>query len=604
MQEVDFYELSRAVQERFVACVGAQGQPAPVLQATAGQPRGMLAWGGIAAGSLAALLGLHQVGHGNLDSTFALHGTAVIAGYGVLLAAIFVAFFQVLSRVQARQSLPFAAGIYLFPSGVIDARTHKLRVFPFTSTTPPVVAGETLLLAFPEASFTFPVAAGHLEQAKTVVEQAETRVERARAADDKHTLGLLDPLVDVGVANPFGPKTRMVRAVPAWSKYGILIGIVAGAALAPAVWWLRNQSSDEAMLSDANRQRSVAAYRAYLARGGRRDEVRDVFLPRIELRDAVKEGTVEAVERYLAAHPNSGIQSEITAALRQAMLIALEAVKKTGTVSALTEFGKKHPNKLIDAEIKQAIHAVYQATLAKYRKEASAKDPTVIAFVERLLAVAEKSGPKVEMRFRRKITRTMEMADNQIKRSPFFMGVASLPSQYFDDAHAKGREETAGKAIAARFAASFPADVISLEMGAPITDADGPLPAATIPTIFIDHVSQVSGPSYLSAKPRGVFVGLALIFEATFRLPDDTKPLHYKLPTWRNPDAKVEKGDGPLEAAVYEAMTGGAFAQFTNKYLATFFNKPDLTPVGDTKPASAPADSKAATPPADAKAGE
>jgi hypothetical protein len=137
-------------------------------------------------------------------------------------------------------------------------------------------------------------------------------------------------------------------------------------------------------------------------------------------------------------------------------------------------------------------------------------------------------------------------------------------------------------------------------MGAPIADPDAPLPNTALPTIFIDHVSQVSGPSYLSARPRGVFVGLTLAFDAAFRLPDDpSKPVHFKLPTWRNPDAKVEKGDGPLEAAVYDAMTASAFAQFTSKYLATFFNKPDLAPVGDTKPASVPTDAKPA--PADAK---
>ena len=80
---------------------------------------------------------------------------------------------------------------------------------------------------------------------------------------------------------------------------------------------------------------------------------------------------------------------------------------------------------------------------------------------------------------------------------------------------------------------------------------------------------------------------MALVFEATFRLPGDANPLHVKLPTWRNPDAKVDRGDGPLEAAVYDAMTTSAFAQFTSKFLATFFNKPDVPLEGDTRPASA-----------------
>jgi hypothetical protein len=595
MQEVDFYELSRAVQERFVACVEGQGQPAPVLRASAGQPRGMFAWLGIAAGSVIALLVFYQTGLGSLDSGLALHPLPFLAGYAGLLATTFVAFLQVLARLAARQSLPFIPGVYLFPSAVIDARRYKLRVFQVTSATLPTASGASLVFTFPEGAFAFPVAAAQIEQAKSVVVEAEARVAAARAADDKKTLGLLDPLVDVGVANPFAPKTRISREVPAWSRFGIVIGTMAGVALSPAVWWLRNRTSDEMMLSEANRLRSVEGYRAYLAHGGHRDEVRDVFLPRVELRDAVKEGTVEAIDAYIASHPKSGIQSEITAAHRQAMLVALEAVKKVGTVTALQEFSKKHPNKLIDSEIRQAIHAVYQAALAKYRKEAAGKDPAVVSLVERLLALSEKSGPKVEIRFRRKVSRTMDMADAQIKRSPFYQGVVSLPSQYFDDAHARKREETAAKAIMSRFAASFPADILSFEMGAPVPE-DGPWPAPAIPTVFIEHMSQVSGPSYTSQRPRGVFVGLTLMFEAAFRLPGEANAQHFKLPTWRNPDPKIDKGDATLEAAVYDAITASAFAQFTTKYLSTFFAKPDVAPAGDTKPASAPAENKPADP--------
>ncbi len=596
MQEVDFYELSRAVQERFVACVDGQGQPAPVLRASAGQPRGLWAWLGVAVGSIATLLSLHQLGLGDLASPLALQGPPFIAAYAALSAAFLVSVLRMLAGLQARQALSFPAGIYLFGTGVIDARTYKLRVFPISSATPPVASGASLVFTFPEGTFTFPIPGDQVEQAKSAVVEAESRVEKARAEGDKKSLGLLDPLVDVGVANPFAPKTRINRVVPIWSRFGVLIGVAAGLAIAPGLWWLRNRSSDEAMLSEANRLRSVEGYRAYLARGGKRDEVRDVFLPRVELRDAVKEGTVEAIDAYIASHPKTAIGSEVTAAHRQAMLIALEAVKKNGTVTALNEFSKKHPNKLADNEIRQAIHAVYQGALAKYKKEAANRDAAVVGLVERLLALAEKNGPKVEIRFRRKVNRTLDMADAQIKRSPFYQGVVSLPSQYFDEAHARKREETAAKAIAARFAATFPADILSFEMGAPVAD-EGPWPAPALPTLFIEHLSQVSGPSYTSQRPRGVFVGLTLMFEAAFKLPADANAQHFKLPTWRNPDPKIDRGDAPLEAAVYDAMTMSAFAQFTNKYLATFFAKVDVPPAGDTKPASVPAENK----PADGK---
>ena len=82
---------------------------------------------------------------------------------------------------------------------------------------PPGCPDKNLLLAFPEATFTFPVAAGHLEQAKSVIEDAESRSKGARGRRQK-TLGLLDPLVDIGVVNPFAPKTRIVRLVPFWAR--------------------------------------------------------------------------------------------------------------------------------------------------------------------------------------------------------------------------------------------------------------------------------------------------------------------------------------------------------------------------------------------------
>ena len=82
----------------------------------------------------------------------------------------------------------------------------------------------------------------------------------------------------------------------------------------------------------------------------------------------------------------------------------------------------------------------------------------------------------------------------------------------------------------------------------------------------------MSGASYLSAAPRGVFVGLGLVFEVNFRLPDEGKPQKYRLSTWRPPDTTISKGDFPtFEGAVYETMASEGFAQFSQKYLSTFF---------------------------------
>ena len=276
--------------------------------------------------------------------------------------------------------------------------------------------------------------------------------------------------------------------------------------------------------------------------------MRDV-LPRAEL-EAVKDGSVEAIEKFIATHPTSRIQTEVSSALRQAMLVELESVKKAGTVSALTDFAKRHPNNLVDAELRQAIHAVYQTALARYKKESGTRDQNVLTFVERLLAYAEKNGPRAEIRFRRKPTKSMEIADAAIKKSPFFMGNPSVPSQYFDDAHARSREAVAGKAIVSRFAAAFPPDILALDVGQPLLETDPPLPPSKIPTMFVEHSAEMSGASYLSANPRGVFVGLGMLFEVVFRIPDEGKPQKYRFSAWRPLDTTVPKGGGTFESTV------------------------------------------------------
>jgi hypothetical protein len=587
MKEVDFYECSRAVEDRFVGSMRGEGEPRPLLAIRGKTPREVFMGAGVAGLGLVALSAIIELGLGDLSSNLALHPPAAIAAYAVAVATIAFGVLTMLARMRADWALPFQPGIYLFPSGVIDARRHIMRVFTLSRLVKPSVNDNSLALEFPEGeTFRFPVSGkGHTDEIRAAIEKAQADLEEAQAAGDRHSLGVLDPLLDVGVANPFAPKTKLKKQVPFWARQVALSAVAVGVVLAPGVWFLRNWMSDAAMLNRAHLQKSAEGYRAYLGRGGRQREVADVLLPRAELVDAVKEGTVDAVERYIAAHPNSKIGSEVSDALRQTMLVELETTKRAGTVSALNDFARRHPNKLVDAEIKQAIHAVYQAAFAKYKKESAAKDPAAIGFVERLLAFAEKGNPRIEVRFHRKTAKSGEIADNQVKKSPYFMGTVSLPSQYFDEPHSKPREAATGKAIVARFAGAFAPDILSVEMGAPITDPDAALPATSLPTLFIEHTAELSGASYLSANPRGVFVGLGMMFEVTFKIPDDAKPLKFKLTQWRPPDVTLSRGDADSwETVIYEAMATESFNQFTQRYLAQFFSKGEAKPASDAAP--------------------
>src|SRR5205823_2568706 len=111
-----------------------------------------------------------------------------------------------------------------------------------------------------------------------------------------------------------------------------------------------------------------------------------------------------------------------------------------------------------------------------------------------------------------------------------------------------------------RFGAAFPDDVLSFDAGAPVIDSDGPLPPAKIPTIFVEHSVEMSG-AYLSSKPRGVFVGLGMLFEVSFRLPDEGKPQRFRVSIWRPPDSTAARGEtDAFEPTVYEAMARGGFS--------------------------------------------
>ena len=72
MQRVDFYKLTRPVQERFLGSVRGSGMPVPILELRVG-PREPLVWCGMSAGATLLLLILYRIGYGSLTSGLAIH---------------------------------------------------------------------------------------------------------------------------------------------------------------------------------------------------------------------------------------------------------------------------------------------------------------------------------------------------------------------------------------------------------------------------------------------------------------------------------------------------------------------------------------------------
>src|SRR4051812_5185345 len=120
MQEMDFYELSRAVQDRFTVSIRGEGQPRPLLVLRAGPPREVLVWSAIGAAGLLFFLVLVDLGFGDLKSALAVHPAPLAGAYALLAATVAISVMKVLSVLKQRWGLPYRPGVYLFPAGVID----------------------------------------------------------------------------------------------------------------------------------------------------------------------------------------------------------------------------------------------------------------------------------------------------------------------------------------------------------------------------------------------------------------------------------------------------------------------------------------------------
>lgn len=580
MQVVDFYKLTRPVQERFLGSVRGSGMPVPILEVRIG-PKEPYAWLGLSAASAIVLIVLYRIGYGHLDSGLAIHGVPMVAPYFVAIAALTFGVLRALAVWRDARVLPYRPGVYVFPIGVIDARRYEMRVYPFSelqSVVGPAPANQFVLSFAGGAKFVFPVTdPAKAEQALRSLNAARSQHEEATAARDSirpKAIAAIDPLQDGGFASPLVPKSPIVRVVPFWSSRSWLVAPAVGVLLGIALWNGRNVLSDERMYAKARAKNDVTSYQAYLARGSRHEEdVALTLLPRAELREARLAGTVDAVEAYIKAHPKTKIQPEIDAALRTAMIAELERTKQAGTVTALQEFAKRRPNHHLEAELAAATHAVYEAAIANYKAKANPKDAAATAFVERLVGVAEKMGPRVEIRFQRKLGKSIERVDSTVTKQRLFMGVQSFPSRYFDVTRARVREQESARVIAEKFASAFPKDILELTLGEPIAEPDAPLPTPTVPTLFIEHTAEWSGALTPSENPRGVFAGIGVLFDAHFRLPDEPKGYRLKFPAWKPPSLAGMKGEEKAEEKVYGASVRDVFEQFNRRFLAAFFKE-------------------------------
>jgi hypothetical protein len=576
MDRVEFFGLERPIQERFIESTRGTGAPAPVLLELPGPNVRALSWAGAGVLLLLACIAFARLGYGNLEHPLALTpawGLAVFIGLLTVSAGCGLRAFALFGTDR---SLPFQRGIYAFPSTAIDARSAALLLYPLSNLADVAVRGKTVELRFTDgAALRFRgVDPARAEEVKGQLLAFRERVSIPPSERGTRDMGLLDPLFDTGFRNPFSPPDRMRPQVERWYRFLPLIALAIGAALGYGVWTLRNGWSAARLYAEACRLDTTHAYQKYLERGGLETDVKDIRLPRAELRDAVARKSVAAVERYIETHPGSKIEQEIQAALRGELLRELGEAQSKATLTALREFKKAQARfELVAGEIAAAERALLRKALDAFVAGAPPNNHEVGPFFARLLTYAEKHGPKVELRFRRRLPESSLKAELAIQKSAYYAGPASLPVQFFDAKHYEPREATVAGEIAARFEKVFPRDMLSVEPAPALEDDGSEIPKVTVPTLVITHRSDLSG-AFMSRNPRGTFVGVGLSIRAHWIIPDDGEPLAYKFTVWLPADLKRFEEGNVSAGDIYDGMAREALRRFTKKYLATFFAEP------------------------------
>lgn len=579
MRKLDFYGLSRTIQDRFLESSQGAAAPAP-LAITPLKDWTSLWWGVGSLVSLGAWSAFIGYGIGDLYNPLALSSPAAQA---IHIAFAALATFSALRSYELSWSSDrrmYAPGIYLFPSGAVRATGSELIAYDANDMSSVSAEQNVVLVSYGSTQLRFivqsPEAAASL-MARITESAAKWRdtplasaLERAR----------LSPLVDSKIANPLAPTQPHAKPVLLGGRVLLLLSLVVGLGAGFGVSLWRDTLSQKALFKAAVEEHSIPGYRAYIKRGGNRSEVVDLLLPRAELAEAMERQSVAAVEAFLAANPDTQIGGEVQNALRAALLSELERAQKVGTLAALAAVGKlDEAHRLIQSELAVERRAVYARAMADFQTQASDAEPDLLPFVQQLLSYAELNGPLVLVRVRQEFPQDPKMLDKIISKSrKYYMGQKSLPTQYFLGERARARERELAGAIAERLQAAFPEEILHFELSPLPEEANQELPPASVPTITLLHREKLSG-GYVGGRPRAMYMGLALYISATAALPDREAPkLSFDYNTWRNPDFEILSDSEKDISDVYEDMIGVPFENFRQEYLSRWFASPAAPP--------------------------
>lgn len=564
----DFFGLPRPVQDRFIASASGAGVPQPLMfcaaQSLSSYRWRVLRWLLLVAGSLVVFALSSALGFGELDHPLAIQPVVMGLVYALSAAAAAVGLAGYMWARSRHRRFPYPLGIYYFPIGVIVAMDGALEVYPLrTMQALEPERARRVRVNFSTRQFAFTLPEGvTIDQLREQAERDVARFNEAYAAKNRRALAALDPLRDSGFSNPLSSRSQLTRPSD-WRPLRFGLAIALGTTVGVLFFLARNKLAEQTLYKQAVNTDTVEAYRAYLERGGQRADVEQVLLPRAELKAA--RGDLDRVEAYAAAHPNSQIRPEIEQALREELLVELQKVEQASTLEALEAFKREHPaHAMIASELTRARHQLFEQALTRFVEEYQ-PDESVRQMFEKLLAYSETHGPLVRVSFRRQLSPRTSTIDNAIRRSGYYMGTKSVPSQYFEAEHAEPRERESVAQLTRRLQSAFSPDILRFVEGDYEQDG-GELPRVQSPTLLISYTVTMSG-GYTTNRPRGVYVGLGMMIQSDVLLPESGSVFEFKDSSWLPPDINEISREVLMPVDVYDRNAREGLRRFRGRLL-------------------------------------
>ena len=445
-----------------------------------------MTWFGASAAALLAVFVLYRVGYGSLASGLAIQGVVWLLVYVALIGFATFAVLRGFAVLRDHKGSPFRRGVYVFPVGLIDARSPTLRLYPSrisANVVGPDAAGFTL--DFNGKSFVFPVKdCAQAETAKSELASARGKIEEADAARESirpKALAALDPLQ--GYANPLVSSEPMVRTAPPWATFAWAFALVTGLCSESRRRTVHNAKSDDACTPTPSPQDDGAA--TGLPREGSRHEAEvsscSSPAPSCTTRRRSARSRPSSVRQGASA---DDIGPEIDTALKAALTKELDVAMQRGDARRHRRLYAPPPAEPPRPGSEERAARGLPGGVDRYAQLAPAKATAETTFMH----APPRRGRRRRVRrsscrFHRVESKTMDKADTAVQKHRLYKGVVSLPSRYFDAAHEKPWRTRSQPPSCSASRASSPTEIVALAVGEPIADPAAPLPAQiTVPT--------------------------------------------------------------------------------------------------------------------------